>query len=60
VRYPIFCRYALSLFLLVVVHDFEFRIDNVAAVALACAFFRAAAWLRLRSGLRTWTRTGLR
>ena len=45
---------------IVVVHDFELRIDNVAAVALDRAFFCATAWLRLRPGLRTWTRTGLR
>ena len=41
------------LLLLVLVHDFELRIDDVAAVALTCAFFRAALWLRFRPGLRT-------
>src|SRR5439155_9539007 len=51
----------LSLFLLVFVHYFELCIDDVAAVALTCALFCcAAAWLRFRPGLRTWTRTGLR
>jgi hypothetical protein len=48
------------LFLLVLVDDFELRIDDVAAVALTCAFFSAAAWLRFRPRLRPWTRTGLR
>jgi hypothetical protein len=48
------------LFLLVLVHDFELRIDDVAAVALTRVFFCAAAWLRFRPGLRTWTRTSLR
>ena len=49
-------------FLLVFVHDFELRIDDVAAVALTCAraLFCAAPWLRFGPGLRTWTRTGLR
>ncbi len=54
-----FCR-CVPLLFLVLVHDFELRIDDVAAVALTCAFFCAAAWLRFRPGLRPWTRTGLR
>jgi hypothetical protein len=49
-----------GLLFLVLVHDFELRIDDVAAVAFTCALFRATAWLRFRSGLRSWTRTGLR
>jgi hypothetical protein len=47
-----------GLFLLVVVHDFELRIDDVAL--FAGAFFSTTSRLRLRSGLRPWTWTGLR
>jgi hypothetical protein len=53
------CKTSRSLFL-VLIHDFELGIDDVAAVALTCAFLSAAAWLRFRPGLRPWTRTGLR
>src|SRR5437868_15390117 len=56
------CARHRRLLLLVLVHHFELRIDDVAAVAFtcACALFRAAAWLRFGPGLRPWTRTGLR
>jgi hypothetical protein len=49
----------IRLLLLVLVHDFELGIDDVAAVALTCALFCTASWLCFRPGLRTWTRTGL-
>src|SRR5205085_12673931 len=44
------------LLFLVLVDDFELRINDVAL--FTCAFFRAAAGLRFRPGLRTWTWTG--
>ena len=47
-----------GLFFLVLINDFELRIDDVAL--FACGLFCAAAWLRFLARLRPWAWTGLR